>query len=163
VFLEELAARRRDSGAAAVYATHDAEEALGLADRVALLADGRVVQVGTPEEVYDRPVDEWAARLTGPASVLTLPQGRVLVRPGWAQLGGDRDARVRQAWFRGPHSDYLLQTAAGTLLVRAPGPPVQGPGDHVGWTLLRSWPLQGASVRVRHRGASPDPREGFPH
>ena len=40
VFLEELVARQRDSGAAAVYATHDAEEALGLADRVALLRDG---------------------------------------------------------------------------------------------------------------------------
>ena len=44
------------TGAAAVYATHDAEEALGLADRVALLIDGRLVQVGTPQEVYDRPV-----------------------------------------------------------------------------------------------------------
>ena len=73
VFLDELVARRSATGAAALYATHDAEEALGLADRVALLNGGTLVQIGTPQEVYDRPVDPWAARLTGPASVLTLP------------------------------------------------------------------------------------------
>ena len=66
VFLEELLTRLRDTGAAALYATHDAEEALGVADRVALLAAGRVVQIGTPEQVYRQPVDVWAARLTGP-------------------------------------------------------------------------------------------------
>ena len=73
VFLDELVARRSATGAAALYATHDAEEALGLADRVALLNGGRLVQVGTPQEVYDRPVDLWAARLTGPTSVLNFP------------------------------------------------------------------------------------------
>jgi ABC-type sugar transport system ATPase subunit len=144
VFLAELLSRRRESGAAAVYATHDAEEALGVADRVALLAAGRVVQVGTPEEVYHRPVDLWAARLTGPASVLAGPTGRVLVRPGWARLGGVRTSRVADVWFRGPHSDYLLETNEGTLLVREQGPPHHRRGESVGWTLHESWPLEGA-------------------
>jgi ABC-type Fe3+/spermidine/putrescine transport system ATPase subunit len=144
VFLDELAGRRRDTGAAALYATHDAEEALGLADRVALLHEGRLLQVGTPEEVYDRPVDRFAARLTGPASVLASPDGGgdVLVRPGWARLGGPLDADVRAVWFRGPHSDHLLGTALGDVLVRAPGPPQHAVGDRVGWTLARSWPLR---------------------
>ncbi len=146
VFLEELASRQRDSGAAAVYATHDAEEALGLADRVALLAAGRLVQVGTPGPVYDEPVDRWAAQLTGPASVLTGlgTPGQVLVRPEWAALGGEgaaRPARVRDVWFRGPHSDYLLDTVQGRLLVRKTGPPVHRRGEQVGWSLQRSWPL----------------------
>ena len=48
VFLGVIAARRRETGAAAIYATHDAAEALGLADRVALLVEGRLIQVGTP-------------------------------------------------------------------------------------------------------------------
>ena len=62
------------------------EEALGLADRVALLRDGRLVQVGTPRQVYDEPADLFAARLTGPASVIDASDGggRMLVRPGWA-------------------------------------------------------------------------------
>jgi ABC-type Fe3+/spermidine/putrescine transport system ATPase subunit len=143
VFLEELLTRRRDSGAAALYATHDAEEALGVADRIALLAAGRVVQVGAPEEVYERPVDLWAARMTGPASVLSTPAGPVLVRPEWARLEGDRTARVVEVWFRGPHSDYLLETSGGRLLLRRPGPARHARGDQVTWTLQHSWSLSG--------------------
>jgi ABC-type Fe3+/spermidine/putrescine transport system ATPase subunit len=60
---------RRD-GAAVVYATHDVGEALAVADRVAIVRAGRLVQIGTPREVYDRPVDAWAAALTGVASVI---------------------------------------------------------------------------------------------
>jgi len=143
VFLEELLLRQRGTGAAALYATHDAEEALGLANRVALMTAGRVIQVGTPEQVYSEPVDEWAARLTGPASVLQPRNtpARLLVRPEWASLRGDRSARVREVWFRGPHSDYLLDTDEGRLLVREPGPPGCQPGEKVSWTLGRTWPL----------------------
>ena len=140
VFLEELVARQRDSGAAAVYATHDAEEALGLADRVALLREGELLQVGTPQQVYDEPVDVFAARLTGPASV--IDDGRLLVRPGWAHLDGPLDAHVRAVRFRGPHSDYLAMGPRGELLIREPGPPRHPVGARIGWTLLRSWPLQ---------------------
>jgi ABC-type Fe3+/spermidine/putrescine transport system ATPase subunit len=143
VFLEELAARQRDSGAAAVYATHDAQEALGLADRVALLREGRLVQVGTPQQVYAEPVDLFAARLTGPASVVAAPDGGgdLVVRPGWARLGGPLDGEVRAVWFRGPHTDHLVAGPLGELLVREPGPPRHPVGARVGWTLLHGWPL----------------------
>src|SRR3954447_9492737 len=145
LFLEELVARQRDSGAAAVYATHDAEEALGLADRVALLRDGELLQVGTPRQVYDEPVDPFTARLTRPASVIDAPDGngRVLVRPGWACLGGPLEGRVRAVWFRGPHSDQLIDTPLGEVLIREQGPPRHPVGACVGWTLARSWPLPG--------------------
>jgi ABC-type sugar transport system ATPase subunit len=158
VFLEELVARQRATEAAALYATHDAEEALGLADEVALLHAGRVVQRGTPQQVYDEPVDLWAARLTGPASVITSPDGSglVLVRPEWARLAKKREpsyrepsyegeaafeGRLREVWFRGPHSDYLVSSRFGTLLVREPGPPLHRPGEQVSWSLHRSWQL----------------------
>jgi iron(III) transport system ATP-binding protein len=151
VFLEELVARQRDSGAAAVYATHDAEEALGLADRVALLREGRVVQVGTPQQVYGEPVDLFAARLTGPASLIDAPEGsgRVLVRPGWARLDGPLEAELRAVWFRGPHSDYLLAGPLGEVVVREPGPPRHPPGARVRWGLERSWPLSEPTVDDR--------------
>ena len=150
LFLEELAERRREQGAAAVYATHDAEEALGLADRVALLSDGRLVQVGTPLEVYEQPVDAFAARLTGPVSEIDDPHragARVLVRPGWALFGGWLRGRVRAVRFRGPYSDHLLATPYGELLVREPGPPSAAVGDDVTWTLLRSRPLPAPQAR----------------
>jgi iron(III) transport system ATP-binding protein len=145
VFLEELVARQRDSGAAAVYATHDAEEALGLADRVALLREGNLVQIGTPQQVYDQPVDLFAARLTGPASVIdaTDDAGQLLVRPGWARLGGPLEAELRAVWFRGPHSDYLVDSPLGRLLIREPGAPRHRVGARIGWTLVHGWPLGG--------------------
>ena len=145
VFLDELVARRRDSGAAAVYATHDAEEALGLADRVALLRDGRLLQVGTPQQVYDEPVDLFAARLTGPASVIDAPTGRAGC---WCGRGGRGSAarwtgRVRAVRFRGPHSDHLVETPLG----RGAHPRARTAGHAgrraTGWTLLRGWPIAG--------------------
>jgi iron(III) transport system ATP-binding protein len=73
---EALLDRRRETRGAAIYATHDVGEAFAVADRVALLRDGHLVQHGPPEVVYERPVDVWAARLTGPAAILELPYRR---------------------------------------------------------------------------------------
>jgi iron(III) transport system ATP-binding protein len=53
-----------------VFVTHDRVEAFALADRVALMRGGRIVQVGPPIEVYRRPVDRWAAELLGDVVVL---------------------------------------------------------------------------------------------
>jgi len=164
VFLEELATRRRETGAAALYATHDAEEALGLADRVALLTAGRIVQLGTPEQVYNEPVSAAAARLTGPTSVLVPPgsASSLLVRPDWATLGGDQPARVHQVWFRGTYSDYLLDTPGGRLLVRASGTPVHSSGEQVSWSLRRSWPLPRAAHGPLPRAAQLPSRDAGP-
>ncbi|MDK9698088.1 MAG: ABC transporter ATP-binding protein [Siculibacillus sp.] len=51
----------RATGAAALMVTHDPDDAMAVADRIALMRGGRIVQVGTPEEVWHRPVDRWAA------------------------------------------------------------------------------------------------------
>ena len=93
--------------------------------------------------MYNEPVSSAAATLTGPSSVLRLPRSStgMLVRPDWGTLGGDRPATVSTVRFRGPHSDYLLDTEGGRLLLRVPGISVHSPGDQVSWTLTRSWPL----------------------
>jgi ABC-type sugar transport system ATPase subunit len=141
VFLGEIAARRRETAAAAIYATHDAAEALGLADRVALLVAGRVIQAGTPQQVYAEPVSGAAAKLTGPASILSTPSGALLVRPDWVRFGGDRAGVVVDVWFRGSHTDYALLTADGELLVRSLAGPTYERGEQITWSLDRAWPL----------------------
>jgi iron(III) transport system ATP-binding protein len=146
VFLAELAARRRESGAAAIYATHDAAEALGLADRVALLVAGRLIQVGSPQQLYAEPISVEAARLTGPASLLRGGNRPVLVRPDWVRLGGDRMAVVQDVWFRGSYTDYALRTADGELLLRTPAPPAHQRGAEVTWSLDRFWRLPDADA-----------------
>jgi iron(III) transport system ATP-binding protein len=60
----------REAGATALLVTHDQEEALSLADRVAVMCDGRIQQQGTPEEVYGRPTTRWVADFLGDAEVV---------------------------------------------------------------------------------------------
>jgi iron(III) transport system ATP-binding protein len=60
----------REAGATTLLVTHDQEEALSLADRLAVMREGRLVQVGSPEEVYARPADRWAAQFVGEVNVV---------------------------------------------------------------------------------------------
>jgi ABC-type Fe3+/spermidine/putrescine transport system ATPase subunit len=175
---QEIALRRRETGAAAIYATHDAAEALAIADRVALLRDGAIVQVGTPRDAYDRPVDAWAARLTGNATVIPVDvvggtgstvevivggsrvvaetlggdldgSAAMLVRPEWVRLGGPLRGTVAEVWFRGSHTDVRLETAVGKLDVRVAGAVAVSKGETIGCTVVRGWLLSGAD---EHRG-----------
>jgi ABC-type Fe3+/spermidine/putrescine transport system ATPase subunit len=140
VFLEEIARQRAARGTAALLATHDAAEALAVADLVAVLDDGGLAQVGTPQEVYQRPATLTVARLTGPVSVLDGGTGNTVVRPDWVLLGpGDASAVLVAVRFRGPFTDYLLRTPRGTLVAREPGPPRHEPDDPISYTLTRTW------------------------
>jgi iron(III) transport system ATP-binding protein len=65
----------RPLGVTVLLVTHDREEAFSVADRIALMRDGAVVQEGTSEEIYFSPVSRWAAEFVGAANVLT---GRVV-------------------------------------------------------------------------------------
>ncbi len=90
----EIATLTRDAGATAVYITHDQSEAFALADRVALLRGGRLIQVGTPEEIYRQSLNGFVARFTGTAGELAVasleaegPRARVrLVAPAGVEL-----------------------------------------------------------------------------
>jgi len=138
---DELARRRSVERAAAIIATHDVDEALALADRVALLRAGRIVQSGTPTEVYERPVDEWAARLTGPASFIERDGRRLMVRPDWVMPGGDLHVTVEAVRYRGSHTDYTLAAGNDRLLARWPGPPRHEVGARISVGLTSTYRL----------------------
>jgi iron(III) transport system ATP-binding protein len=67
---DEIARILRPLGVTVVLVTHDREEAFSLADRIALVRDGTVVQEGTPEEIYFAPASRWAAEFVGAGNVL---------------------------------------------------------------------------------------------
>ena len=67
----ELKDIQKRSGIAFVYITHDQEEALNMSDRIAVMRDGRFEQVGTPEEIYERPATRFAAEFIGQTNLLT--------------------------------------------------------------------------------------------
>ena len=60
----------RDAGTTAILVTHDQDEALSMADRVAVLRDGRIVQYAAPQDLYARPADPALARFIGGANLL---------------------------------------------------------------------------------------------
>jgi len=66
----ELRRVQGELAATFVYVTHDQDEAFGMADRLAVMRDGRLEQVGTPAEVYDRPVNAWVSRFVGSANTI---------------------------------------------------------------------------------------------
>lgn len=70
----------RRTGTTAVLVTHDQDEALSMADVIAVLDDGRLVQVGTPDQIYREPRSPWLARFVGGAVVLAGTWGGASVR-----------------------------------------------------------------------------------
>jgi putative spermidine/putrescine transport system ATP-binding protein len=94
----EIRRLHQDLGLTTVYVTHDQEEALSLADRLALLRDGHVEQVGTPEEVYGQPVSAYAAGFMGYRNIFALPVGEA---DGEHVTVGDEGLRLRGVDRRG--------------------------------------------------------------
>ncbi|MET1026743.1 MAG: ABC transporter ATP-binding protein [Dongiaceae bacterium] len=64
----ELRRVQSELAATFIYVTHDQDEAFGMADRLAVMRDGRFEQIGTPSEVYDRPANAWVALFVGSAN-----------------------------------------------------------------------------------------------
>jgi spermidine/putrescine transport system ATP-binding protein len=67
----ELKALQRDVGISFVYVTHDQEEALTMADRIAVMNQGRALQIAAPEEIYERPATRFVAAFIGDSSFLS--------------------------------------------------------------------------------------------
>jgi putative spermidine/putrescine transport system ATP-binding protein len=111
----ELAAILHHEGVTAVYVTHDRSEALSVADRVAVLRDGRLVQTGTPQECYDRPTTPFVATFLGPAHLIPAQVtalhhdvgGRLLHLA--TPLGGPVPARGPEGVSAGQTGQWLLR------------------------------------------------------
>lgn len=68
----EIKQYHQQLGCTVVFVTHDQGEALSLSDRVAVMGDGRIVQVDTPDRIYDRPINRYVAEFIGRTNILTL-------------------------------------------------------------------------------------------
>ena len=81
----EIRALQQELGLTAVYVTHDQTEALTLSDRIGILRDGELEQLGTPQEVHDRPHSNYAAQLCGPLNTL-VPESVSVNASGDAEI-----------------------------------------------------------------------------
>ena len=133
----EIKAIQQQVGITAIHVTHDREEAMVMADRIAIMAAGEIVQIGPPEEVYNRPATTFVATFMGADNVIEvdvarrngavevaagphhdgvrLPCARDLGEPG-AHVGGSVDGRA-VAHFRSEAASLTSQAGAGGELV----------------------------------------------
>jgi iron(III) transport system ATP-binding protein len=118
----EISALVRDAGATTVYITHDQAEAFALADQVGVLEGGRLVQAGSPEDIYTQPASPFVARFTGLAGELavriraTAGDGTVEVEPAVHAAAAGPGGTLRARRPPGP-----LPGGSGLLLIRPTG------------------------------------------
>ena len=98
----ELRALQKRVGITAVYVTHDREEALTLADRIAVIDAGKIAQLGTPEEIFHRPASSFVAGFMGADNSLAV----VRSGGGWIVAQGDA-AGTLHAHFRGDRAHVI--------------------------------------------------------
>ena len=167
----ELKELQRRLDITSVYVTHDLEEALAISDRIVVMRDGVIAQVGTPAEIYDRPRNTFVADFVGSANLIrgrrrpdleasgaavlatasgALVHGVAAGRGGGAEalmavrtvrlrLDRERPAtavnvwpgRVRQRVFQGDFTQYHVEWAGRTLIVRSAAPDAMAEGDGV--------------------------------
>ncbi len=140
-------------GITSIFVTHDQEEAFVLGDRVAIMNDGILEQVGTPYEIYRDPVSPWIASFVGDVNLIDAdanglvaasPIGdlplrghrrgpvRVLVRPEALRLTSGDTAEVRLVEFYGHDMMVTVGAPSGELSVRVSASSVIERGDRVG-------------------------------
>ena len=132
----ELKAIQRETGIAFLFVTHDQEEALTLADRVAVFNDGRIEQVGAAREIYEHPQTAFVAGFVGTSNLLTgavagqvvgtegafaIRPEKLLVLPRGEQpeAGATRHAAgtISEVVYAGPVTRYVIALEAGADLV----------------------------------------------
>lgn len=146
---DDLVRALRDSGASAIVVTHDAEDAMLMADDLALMDAGRVIQTGSPEHVYSRPTSLAAARLLGPLNRLEARVSGGVARsflgeapttlddgPAWMGIrptdlsltppGSGLDATVISVGFAGALRVVMLDCGGAQVSVHTPWAPQIG-------------------------------------
>jgi putative spermidine/putrescine transport system ATP-binding protein len=114
VFLKAL---QQDLGMTFIYVTHDQEEALTMSDHVAVFNEGRIEQVGTPNEIYERPATEFVAGFVGTSNIIERNGRRVSVRPERITFNGHGEpATIKNVVFVGSFTRYLVDTDTGDHL-----------------------------------------------
>ncbi|MDP9813626.1 putative spermidine/putrescine transport system ATP-binding protein [Rhizobium tibeticum] len=165
----ELQRVQKETGVTMIFVTHDQIEALALADRIVVMVNGGIEQIGTPEEIYNKPVSAFVADFVGFENVFALENGKLATsnsvvalsgpapqaakglawRPRMVTLGsGPFQGTVRGTSFAGDTREYLLDTPLGAIKAEVDA---ELPAHTIGATLAFDLPLAAAAPLSRYR------------
>ncbi|WP_315833347.1 ABC transporter ATP-binding protein [Bradyrhizobium prioriisuperbiae] len=170
----EIKRLHRETGATIIFVTHDQDEALALADRICLMNDGRIEQLGKPEDIYERPANTFVADFIGASNliygtitagdrietsdgVLPLPDGcsapvgeqaALVVRPEKLVLCKNDDGflsgRVEESIYAGSETRLLVRLPSDTVLTVRRGAGL--PPVAIGENVFLRWDRQQACL-----------------
>jgi putative spermidine/putrescine transport system ATP-binding protein len=107
-----------------IYVTHDQDEALTMSDRIAVFSDGRVEQVGTPGDIYERPANEFVAGFVGTSNTIeragqvrTVRPEKIRMLPETQRSPRSRAGVVRDVGYLGSVTRYTVELDGGETLV----------------------------------------------
>ena len=155
----ELKAIQQQVGITFIYVTHDQEEALTMSDRLAVFNAGRIEQLGTPAEVYERPATRFVAGFVGTSNLLTgTPPAAVLGRAGTFTIRPEKirlapaDADGRTGRDRGRRDDPRASSTSAPIPATSwsstPGPGSSSPQQNLATTSTEALAQQGKAVRL---------------
>lgn len=121
----ELKQLQRDLGITFIFVTHDQDEALTLSDRIAIFNKGKIEQIGTPVELYEKPATEFVARFVGTANVFESNVAnelfgidkKVMIRPEQIELGAKGlDGRVQEIIYLGSTIRFIIEVSGHQIV-----------------------------------------------
>jgi len=131
----ELQRVQKETGVTMIFVTHDQAEALALADRIVVMKSGKIEQIGSPEDIYNRPTSSFVADFVGFENIFPLEQGKLKTNSGLIDLSTQAPSAAGLAWrprmvtlgngpfrgavrgtsFAGDSREYLLDTPLGPI------------------------------------------------
>jgi putative spermidine/putrescine transport system ATP-binding protein len=137
-----------------VYVTHDQDEALTMSDRIAVFSDGRIEQVGTPGDVYERPANEFVASFVGTSNVIVRDGLTYTVRPEKVRLLADGEqlpqgspgelaGTVREVAYLGSVTRYDVELDGGEGIVAL--------AQNLDTSAAQALQMRGRRVRLAYR------------
>ena len=157
----ELQSLQRDVGITFLLVTHDQEEALSMSDRVCVMREGRIVQTGSPRNLYDKPASRYVADFVGKSNFFEGPsEGTVVsVRPELVEIAASEAAlpaglkvklpvRILNRIFLGEHTEYrVAHEKLGEFMVLSPRKSERGSGIfEIGDRAVAGWRPEAALV-----------------
>lgn len=142
---EEIRQLQQRFGITMIFVTHDQEEAMTMADKIAIMDQGNLIQIGTPEEVYNHPANLFAMNFLGLANALTCPDGATIyVRPEHIKIGkeGELQGTVCHREFLGFYQQYVVKFKDSNIVVKTTGEQIYSEGETVGLQIKKKIEMQ---------------------
>jgi len=118
----ELKELQREVGITFIFVTHDQEEALSMSDRIAAFNQGKIEQLGTPREIYEKPQTSFVSDFVGKNNKLEINGRRINIRPEHILVSHSQPSQnqaysgiLKDLIFVGASNRYVVETSVGTI------------------------------------------------